>query len=85
MSIEVSGTTTRWGGGNRRAGRKEVKETLDLAADLGWTVLEVKNGWRLLAPDGVTTTNVHRSSSDPYAMRSVCRTLRRHGLDGRKN
>jgi hypothetical protein len=65
--------------GPRKPSQKETRVLLKLARELNWQVKEVKNGWRLLAPDGEHTASIHASQSRNGWDTHIERTIRLYG------
>lgn len=56
---------------------KEFRKEVERAKALGFRVRETKSGYRLLAPDGVSTVGLHCTNSDVRALRNFRADIRR--------
>ena len=60
---------------------KQYRKAVKALRKQGWRIVETKDGWRCLAPDGETTTGFHASASDRRAFRNFVLACRRAGAD----
>lgn len=87
MVPHLIGYTFKWQGRERgsRMARKatnaQQRNVLSKAEQAGCTILETKQGWRVLLPDGKGQVTMHLTSSDHRAVENMKRDFRRQGLD----
>lgn len=60
--------------------QKELKRLRKAAKEQDWRIKKIKNGWQLLAPNGVDITTIH-GSPGRHALQDAIRDMKRAGFE----